>query len=154
MLINAKRVLLQKPANNVKLTQCNFCPSPPSMCVGAISTWNLTLRENMDVPPERRYSARNDVGDMTLCDRSDVCNRPDRTVFKYFLRFLLRARLHQASASTLRQLFDDTSCSHWKQWSCSRLGCNPFSSDSIAFNENSTASIITELSQRWRGRLV
>ena len=28
-------------------------------------------------------------------------------------------------------------------------GCNPFSSDSIVFNENSIASVIPELLQRW-----
>ena len=36
-----------------------------------------------------------------------------------------------------------------KQWSC-----NPFSSNSTVFNENRIASVITELSQRWRWHLV
>ena len=52
----------------------------------------------------------------------------------------LKARLHQASASTLRKLHDDT-----PEW-----GCNPFSSVSIDFNENRIASVIAEWSQRWR----
>ena len=59
----------------------------------------------------------------------------------------IRARLHLASESKLQQLCDNTSnialiennrvVSDWV--------CNPFSSDSIVFNENSIASVITVL---------
>ena len=49
----------------------------------------------------------------------------------------VRADLHQASASTLRQLSNDA-----LEWVC-----NPFLRISIDFNENSIASIIAELSQ-------
>ena len=59
----------------------------------------------------------------------------------------IRARLHLASESTLQQLCDDTSNTVLienngvtPEW-----GCNPFSSDSIVFNENSMASVITVL---------
>ena len=45
----------------------------------------------MDVPPERRYSARNDVGDMTLCERSDVYNAPDSIVLEYFHKIKLNS---------------------------------------------------------------
>ena len=58
------------------------------------------------------------------------------------------AGLHQASESTLPQHWDDASDSVLiasngvtPEW-----GCNPFSSDSIVFNENRIASIITKLS--------
>ena len=62
----------------------------------------------------------------------------------------LRDHLHQASASMLRQLCNDTCNSVLienngvvPEW-----GCNLFSSISIYFNENRIASVITELSQR------
>ena len=48
---------------------------------------------------------------------------------------LLGVRLHQASASALRQLCNDA-----PEWSC-----NPFSSDSIDFNENRITSVMAEL---------
>ena len=55
------------------------------------------------------------------------------------------------SELTLRQLCDDASdtilienIGGAPEWSC-----NPFSSDSIVFNENSIASVIAELLQRW-----
>ena len=51
-----------------------------------------------------------------------------------FLLFI-RTRLHQASASTLRQLYNDAL----------ELSCNPFLSDSIDFNENRITSIIAKL---------
>ena len=35
----------------------------------------------------------------------------------------IRTCLHQASVSTLRQLW--WYCSHWKEWSHSKIGCNP-----------------------------
>ena len=61
----------------------------------------------------------------------------------------LRARLHQASASMLRQLSDDACDSVvienngvTPEW-----GCNLFSSDSADFNETRIASVIAELSQ-------
>ena len=68
----------------------------------------------------------------------------------------LRARLHQASASTLRQRCDDACDSvlieingvTWK-WVA-----NPIWSNSVDFNENRIASIIAALSQSWRWRLV
>ena len=70
--------------------------------------------------------------------------------------FRLKARKYQASASALQQLCDDASDSvlienngvTWK-WVTT-----PFWSDSIVCNENRIASIIAELSQRWRWRLV
>ena len=66
------------------------------------------------------------------------------------MRKYIRAHLHQASASTLRQLRDDTCDSVLiennrvaPEWSC-----NPFSSDSTDFNENRIARVIIEISQR------
>ena len=68
----------------------------------------------------------------------------------------LRPRLYQASASTLQKPCDDASDTVFienngvtPEW-----GYNPFSSDSIVFNENIIASVIAELSQRWHKRLV
>ena len=49
----------------------------------------------------------------------------------------LGARLHQPSGSMLRQLCDDA-----PEWVC-----NPFSSNSIVFNESGIAIIVAELSQ-------
>ena len=56
----------------------------------------------------------------------------------------------------LRKLCDDTSDPVLIENNgvTPELGCNPFSSDSIVFNENSIASIIAEFSQRSRYRLV
>ena len=61
-----------------------------------------------------------------------------------------RAHLHQASASTLRQLSDDTCDSVLIENNGVTLewGCNLFSSDSTDFNEIRIASIISELLQR------
>ena len=63
---------------------------------------------------------------------------------------MVRAHLHQASASTLQQLSDDTCNSVLienngvtPEW-----GCNLFSSDSTDVNENRIASVIAELLQR------
>ena len=60
------------------------------------------------------------------------------------------ACLHRASASTLPQLCDDACYSVLIENNgvAPDLGCNPFSSDSIIFNENSIASVIAELLQR------
>ena len=62
----------------------------------------------------------------------------------------IRARLHQTSASTLRQLCDDANDSVLienngvtPEW-----GYKLFSRDSTDFNENRIASVIAELSQR------
>ena len=66
------------------------------------------------------------------------------------IQLTFRARLYQASASTLRQHYDDACDSvlidnngDAQEWSC-----NLFSSDSIVFNENRTARVIADLSQR------
>ena len=63
---------------------------------------------------------------------------------------MVRAHLHQASASTLQQLSDDTCNSVLienngvtPEW-----GCSLFSSDSTDFNENIIARVIAELLQR------
>ena len=67
---------------------------------------------------------------------------------KHVCTAIVRARLHQASASTLQQLCDDACDSVLienngvtPEW-----GCNLFSSDSTDFNENKIASVIAELS--------
>ena len=67
-----------------------------------------------------------------------------------------KARLHQALASILQQLCNGASDTALIENNevAPESGCNPFSSDTIVFNENSFASIITELSQRWRLRWV
>ena len=69
---------------------------------------------------------------------------------------VFRACLHKTSASILWQLCDDPSNSVLiendriaPEW-----GCNPFSSDSIVFNENRITSAIAELSQCWCWYLV
>ena len=70
-------------------------------------------------------------------------------VFKCRCATFLRAHLHQASASALRQLCE--ACDSvlienngvTPEWVC-----NLFSSDSTDFNENRIASVIAELSQR------
>ena len=61
-----------------------------------------------------------------------------------------KKHLHQASASTLRQLCDYTSDTILIEINGLALeyGCSPFLSDSIVFNENSITSIIPDLSQR------
>ena len=61
----------------------------------------------------------------------------------------LRARLHQASASTLRQISDDACKSVLIENNGVALkwGCNLFSRNSTDFNENRMASVIAELSQ-------
>ena len=61
----------------------------------------------------------------------------------------LKARLHQTSQSTLRQLCDDASDTVLVEHNGVTLewGCNPFLSDSIVFNDNSIASVIPELLQ-------
>ena len=69
----------------------------------------------------------------------------------------LRFRLHWALASKQSQRCDDPSNSHLiendkTKWSRSRMVCNPFWSDSIVFNEITTASIITARTFRWRWR--
>ena len=63
---------------------------------------------------------------------------------------MVRAHLHQASASTLQQLSDDTCNSVLIENSgvTPEWGCNLFSSDSTDFNENIIASVIAELLQR------
>ena len=61
----------------------------------------------------------------------------------------LKTRLHKASESTLRQLCDDASDTVLVEHNGVTLdwGCNPFSSNSIVFNENSIASVVAEFSQ-------
>ena len=61
----------------------------------------------------------------------------------------LRTRLHRASASMLRQLYDDASDTVLIENNgvAPNWGCNPFLSDFILSNENSITSIITELLQ-------
>ena len=63
---------------------------------------------------------------------------------------MVRAHLHQASASTLRQLCDDDSSTVLIENNrvAPKWVCNLFSSDSTVFNENKIASVIAELSQR------
>ena len=63
--------------------------------------------------------------------------------------YFFRARLHQATVTMLRQLYNDASNTGLIEnngvtpgW-----GCNPFSIDCIVFNESSIASVIAELSQ-------
>ena len=65
-------------------------------------------------------------------------------------QFILRVSLHQASASTLRQLCDDTSDTVWIENNGVALewGCSPFFNNSIVLNENSIHSTILELSHR------
>ena len=67
---------------------------------------------------------------------------------RYYVK-TLRARLHQASASMLRQLSDDTCDSVLIENNgvAPEWGCNLFSSDSTDFNETRIASVIAELSQ-------
>ena len=36
------------------------------------------MRDRIELPPLRRYSARNDVGDVTLCTRSGLCGNNKR----------------------------------------------------------------------------
>ena len=62
-------------------------------------------------------------------------------------RNTVRVRLHRASASTLLQLCDDASNTVLiaNNGVAAEWGCNPFSSNSIVFNENSIASVITEM---------
>ena len=70
-----------------------------------------------------------------------------RCSFYYFMQ--LKTRLHQTSASILRQLCDDASDSVLiKNGAAVEWGFNPFSSGSIVFNEDRIASVIAELSQR------
>ena len=60
----------------------------------------------------------------------------------------VRAHLHQASASTLRQ-FSDNACDSVlieNNGVASEWGCNLFSSNSTDFNENRIVSVIAELS--------
>ena len=61
--------------------------------------------------------------------------------------FSFRARLHQASESTLWQLCNDASDSVLIENNGVVLewGCIPLLNDSIVFNENRITSIITEL---------
>ena len=56
----------------------------------------------------------------------------------------LRAHLHQASVSTLRQLCDDASDSVLIENNgvAPEWGCYPFLSDSTDFNENRITSVI------------
>ena len=60
----------------------------------------------------------------------------------------LRAQLYQASESTLRQLCNNVSDTALIENSrvAPEWVCNPFLSDSIVFNENNIASIVTEVS--------
>ena len=64
------------------MTQCILTSAAPApavlLCACAMSTWNLTLRDRIELPPLRRYSARNDVGDVTLCTRSGLCGNNKR----------------------------------------------------------------------------
>ena len=57
-----------------------------------------------------------------------------------------RVCLHQASASMLQQLCDDTSDTVVIENNgvAPEWDCNPFSSNSFVFNENSTISVIAE----------
>ena len=68
----------------------------------------------------------------------------------------IRVHLYQASASTLRQLRDDASDSDLIENNgvTPELSCNPLSSDTVISNANRISSVIAELSQRWRWRLV
>ena len=68
---------------------------------------------------------------------------PSPTLVSIFVR----AGLHQASSSMLRQLSDDASDSVLIESNgiTPELGCNPFSSNSIVFNENRIASVIAQL---------
>ena len=61
----------------------------------------------------------------------------------------VRARLHQASASMLRQLCDDAcdSVRIENNGVAPEWGSNPFSRDSTVFNKNRIASVIPEVSQ-------
>ena len=66
----------------------------------------------------------------------------------------VRAHLHQASASTLRELCDDASKSVLSEnsgvtW---KWVATVFLSDSIVFNENRTTIVIAELLETWRWR--
>ena len=66
----------------------------------------------------------------------------------YFTFAFVRFRLHQKSASTLRQLCNDASNTVLIENNAGApdWGCNPFPSDSIVFNENKITSVIEELS--------
>ena len=59
-----------------------------------------------------------------------------------------RVRLHQASASMPQQLCDDASNSVLIENNvvAPDWGCNPFSSDTVVFNENRITRMIAELS--------
>ena len=61
----------------------------------------------------------------------------------------VRARLHQASASILRQLCDDARDTVLIENNvvAPDWGCNLFLSNSIIFNENNITSVIAELPQ-------
>ena len=58
----------------------------------------------------------------------------------------IRARLYRVSVSMLRQLYNDASDTVLIENNgvAPDWGCNPFSSDSIIFNENSTTSVIAQ----------
>ena len=68
----------------------------------------------------------------------------------------VRAHLHQVSASRLWQLYDDACNSILIENNgvAPEWGCNWFSSESTDSYENKIASLIAEMSQRWRWRLV
>ena len=67
-----------------------------SLFTGAMSTCRRTLRLNMDAFPLRRYSARNDVCDMTLWLRSGIWNPSTRSV--YSVHFITVVVINTASA--------------------------------------------------------
>ena len=58
--------------------------------------------------------------------RSNICEMRNGHFWQMWqMCRILRAHLHQASASMLRWCL--RFCSHWKQWSCSRIGLQPIS---------------------------
>ena len=77
---------------------------------------------------------------------SFTCNNRDQLGPVYTKR---QRQCWDNSAMTLAILLSLKTMESLQNW-----GCNPFSSASIVFNENRIASVITELLQHWRWRLV
>ena len=92
------------------------------------------------------WSLRTAIATPILNNRHPIsCEREEENqLLPGVLKRVQFARLHQASASTLRPLYENT-----PEWVY-----NPFSSVYIDFNENRIASIITQWSQHWCWRLL
>ena len=81
-----------------------------------------------------------------------ILNR--NATIKNTLRWGLRVYLHQASASTLRQLCDGAGDSVLTEWTGSRLGLQPIFKWHCCLQWEQITSVMTESSQRWHWHLV